>query len=60
MQIAVQINSKLKCRISVPADADENAVKALALENATVIENLAGATVKKAIYIKGRLLNLIV
>ncbi len=59
-EIAVQINSKLKCRIEIPSDADEETVKSVALANQSVIAALAGGTVKKAIYIRGRLLNLIV
>ncbi len=59
-EIAVQINSKLKARINVPADAADEQAKAIALANADVIAALDGKTVKKAIYIKGRLLNLIV
>ena len=56
----MQINSKLKARINVPADAADEQAKAIALANADVIAALDGKTVKKAIYIKGRLLNLIV
>ena len=60
IEIAVQINSKLKSRINVSADATDEQAKAAALADPAVIEALGGAAVKKAIYIKGRLLNLIV
>ncbi|MCI8596677.1 MAG: leucine--tRNA ligase [Clostridia bacterium] len=60
IEIAVQINSKLKGRIKVPSEADETEAKNIALADETIIAALGGATVKKAIYIRGRLLNLIV
>ncbi len=60
LEIAVQINSKLKARIRVPSEADETTAKNAALDDENVIAALDGKTVKKAIYIRGRLLNLIV
>ena len=60
IEIAVQINSKLKGRVNVPADAESEEVKAIALSDQTIFAALDGKPVKKAIYIKGRLLNLIV
>lgn len=60
VEIAVQINSKLRGRIVVPGDADANAVQILACNNETIAAALGDATVKKAIYIPKRLLNLIV
>lgn len=60
VEIAVQVNSKLKSRISVAADADENSVKEAALADGAVVAALGGKAVKKAIYIRGRLINLIV
>ena len=56
----MQINSKLRGRIVVPGDADANAVQILACNNETIAAALGDATVKKAIYIPKRLLNLIV
>ncbi len=60
VEIAVQICSKMKGRISVPSDADEETAKALALADPAIVAAIGGAAVKKAIYIRGRLLNLIV
>lgn len=59
-EIAVQINSKLKSRVTISAQASEEEVKAAALADANVIAALDGKAVKKAIYIRGRLINLIV
>ncbi len=59
-EIAVQVNSKMRGRILVPNDADTAQAQAIALADANVAEAVKGAAVKKAIYVKGRLLNLIV
>ncbi len=60
VEIAVQVNSKMRGRILVPNDADTAQAQAIALADANVVEAVKGAAVKKAIYVKGRLLNLIV
>lgn len=60
VEIAVQLNSKLKARILVAADASEDDAKASALENADVAKLVDGKEIVKVIYVKGRLLNLIV
>ena len=60
IEIAVQVCSKMRGRITVPCDAGTEAVQALALADPVIAQALDGKTVKKAIYIAGRLLNLIV
>jgi len=54
VEIAVQINSKIVGRITIPSDAHEHAVTKLCAEF------LAGKTVTKTVYIKNRLINFIV
>ncbi len=60
IEIAVQFNSRVKTKIMIPSDADNATIEKLALADAKVIELLGGATVKKAIVIKGRLINLVI
>jgi leucyl-tRNA synthetase len=60
IEIGVQINGKARASISIPADADEAAAKAVALEDARVKDFVAGKAIKKVIFVKGRILNLIV
>jgi leucyl-tRNA synthetase len=60
IEIGVQVNGKARTSIQIPADADEDTAKAVALENAKIKEMTAGKTIKKVIYVKGRILNLIV
>lgn len=60
VEIVVQINSKIKCKIIVPAGIDSKTLEAHALNDAQVIAALNGAAVKKVIAIPGRLINVIV
>ena len=59
-ELAVQINGKVRGRITVPADAPEAEIIAAAQADATIAPQLAGKQVRKAIVIKGRLVNLVV
>ncbi len=58
--IAVQVNGKRRGEVEVPADADEEAVKAAALANENVQRHLEGKTPRKVIVVKGRLVSVVV
>ena len=60
MLIAVQVSGKLRGQIEVAPDAEEPAILAAAQADAKVQSFIAGKPIKKAIYIKGRLVNLVV
>jgi leucyl-tRNA synthetase len=60
VELAVQINGKVRDRIVVAADADDEHVKAQALGSEKVVAALAGKPPKKVIVIKGRLVNIVV
>jgi leucyl-tRNA synthetase len=60
VELGVQVNGKVRAAISVPADADEEAVKAAALAEEKVRAQVEGKTIKKVIYVKGRIVNFIV
>jgi leucyl-tRNA synthetase len=60
VELAVQVLGKIKDRIVVAADADTAAIEAAALASEKVQAALAGKTVKKAIVVQGRLVNLVV
>jgi leucyl-tRNA synthetase len=60
MQIAVQVSGKLRGQIEVAPDASEADILATAQADAKVQSFVAGKPVKKAIYVKGRLVNLVV
>ena len=58
--IPVQINGKLRSKLSVSADKSEEDIINMALSDEKVAEFIAGKTVLKKIYVKGRLLNIVV
>jgi leucyl-tRNA synthetase len=60
VEIAVQVNGKIKARITVPADADDEAVRSLALADEKVKVAIEGKEVVKVLVVKGRLVNIVV
>ena len=59
-EYAVQVNSKIKCRMMVAKDATEEEIKAEACAREEVAPLLEGKTVKKCVVVPNRLINLIV
>ena len=59
VELPVQVNGKVRGRITVAADADADALEAAALADAKVQEFLNGATPKKVIVVAGRLVNIV-
>ncbi|MDD3116356.1 MAG: leucine--tRNA ligase [Victivallaceae bacterium] len=60
VEIMVQVLGKAKARIMMPADADENVMKELALANPDVNAAIGGKTVRKIICVPGRLINIVI
>jgi leucyl-tRNA synthetase len=60
MVIAVQVMGKLRSQIEVPFDATEASILALAKADEKVQGFLEGKAIKREIYVKGRLVNLVV
>ena len=60
IEVPVQINGKVKARINVAADADQDAVFAVALADAKIADLTSGKNVVKKIYVPGRMVNLVV
>ncbi|STD41939.1 Leucine--tRNA ligase [Edwardsiella tarda] len=58
--IVVQVNGKVRAKITVAADASEEQVRALAAQEPLVAKYLDGVTVRKVIFVAGKLLNLVV
>ena len=57
VELAVQVNGKVKAKITVAADAAEDEVKALAQE--AVSRAIEGKELKKVVYVAGRLVNIV-
>ena len=60
VEIVVQVNGKLRGRITVAAGADDDAVSALALADENVRRFVADKTIRKTIVVPGRLVNVVV
>ena len=60
VEIAVQINGKVKATVAVAIDEDEESVKEKAHAIPSIADLMAGKTVVKEIYVKGRILNIVV
>jgi leucyl-tRNA synthetase len=60
VELAVQVNGKLRGRITVPIDANDEQVIEQARQLAAVAREAGGRPIKRAIVVKGRLVNLIV
>jgi len=57
--IIVQVNGKLRAKITVAADASKEAVEAAGLADEGVIKFTTDKTIRKVIYVPGKLLNIV-
>ena len=60
IEIAVQVNGKVKARLNVAANIESADAIAAAKADPAVAEAIAGKTIAKEIYVKGRLVNIAV
>ena len=60
VEMAVQVQGKLRGTVSVPAGSDEETVVAAAKANEKVAKSLEGMQIVKTILVKDKLINLIV
>ena len=60
IELPIQVNGKLRSRITVDADADDKTVEETALADDKIKQALGDATVRKVIIVKGRLVNVVV
>ena len=60
IEVVVQVNGKLRGRVTVPSDADEGAVREAALADANVQRFMEGRPVRKFVYVPGKLANVVV
>jgi leucyl-tRNA synthetase len=60
IEVPVQVNGKVRCRLKVPAGTDEAGLKAAALADEQVQKHIAGKQVRKVIVVPGKLVNIVV
>lgn len=59
-ELVVQVNGKLRDRIWMAMDAPEEAAKELVLAASRIKEHIDGKTIRKVIYVPGKIMNLVV
>jgi leucyl-tRNA synthetase len=59
LELVVQVNGRLRGRISVPADSARPTIEQVALANHNVQRFLVGKTVRKVVVVPGRLVNIV-
>lgn len=60
VEIAIQVNGKVRGRAALARDADEGAARATALADPNVSKFIDGKPLKKLVYVPGKILNFIV
>ncbi len=60
VEIALQVNGKLKSKLVIPADAAKDEVLSLAKNNDKIKEILTDKTIVKEIYVPGKIVNIVV
>ena len=60
IELPVQINGKVRSRITIDASADAAAAEQLAMADSKVIASLDGRTPKKIVVVPGRMVNIVV
>lgn len=58
--IVVQINGKVRAKLTVPADASAEHVEQIAFDDEAVQKHTSGKEIRKKIYVPGKILNLVV
>ena len=59
INLPIQINGKVKTTILVPKDSSEEYIKELIHNNDTICRNLTGKTIRKEIYVKNKIYNIV-
>ncbi|WP_455208207.1 leucine--tRNA ligase [Kaarinaea lacus] len=60
VELVVQVNGKLRGKISVPAAADKKQIEAIAMQDDNVQRHIEDKEIKKIVVVPGRLLNIVV
>ncbi len=59
IDMVVQVNGKLRSKITVAPDLDNASIESIALEDENIVRFIEGKTVRKVIVVKGKLVNIV-
>ena len=60
VEVVFQVNGKVRDRAQVPTGLDPTALEAMARANEKIVAAIGGGTIRKAIVVPGKLVNLVV
>ena len=60
VEIIIQINGKLRGRLVVNVESNQKDIEKMVMSDVKIMQYLEGNTIKKFIYVKGRLINVVV
>ena len=60
IEIAVQVNGRIKTKLNIAVDAEQDEVLSLAKSDENVAKAIEGKNIVKEIYVKGRIVNIVV
>jgi leucyl-tRNA synthetase len=60
IEVAVQVNGKLRSRIFAPPEASNDVLQGLALDDAKIQELISGKELVKVVVVPGRLVNIVI
>lgn len=59
LEIPVQINGKVRATISVPSTLPDDEVKGTALAHPSILPTIVGKNIRKVIYVRGKIINIV-
>jgi leucyl-tRNA synthetase len=59
VEIVIQVNGKLRGKITIPVDADEDMIRSQALANENVSRFIIGKEIRKTVVVPGKLVNIV-
>ena len=59
VEIVVQINGKMRARLNVATDANEETLKTAALASPKIAESIAGKEIRKVVIVPNKLVNIV-
>jgi leucyl-tRNA synthetase len=59
IKIVIQVNGKVRSEVMINPDIDEESLKSMAIKDKAVLPWIEGKEVKRVIYVKGRLVNIV-
>lgn len=60
IEVVIQVNGKLRSKLVVAPDADEETIRSAALADPKILEYLEGKTVRKLVYVPRKLVSIVV